>query len=443
MNVVGALRYYWNVHLFGAAVLRWVRWRSERRKAAPPGWRIEYLMPPLRVTSRLHELVSRHYLHGRYANLHQKVAWVTSGAPAELLRALGFYVLYPENHAALCGTARRAVELCSYAEASGYSRDLCSYARTDIGALLSGKTPVGRLPRPDLLMACTNICQTVLCWYRILSYQLDIPLIVIDTPFLYEQAEEHTLRYVQCQIEAAVPVAELVAGRSLDERRLRLVTRLSKDASELWMQVLERARHRPAPLSVVDQFIQMAPVVELRGERETVDFYAALLRELDDRIAHGVGAVKKEKVRLLWDNLPIWYRLRYLAEFLGERGAALVASTYTNAWAELAEWIDPENPFESAARVYLHPILNRGTGDKLETMRAMIEKYEIDGVILHSDRSCKPYSIGQMDQRERLMNAFGVPSLLLEADHSDERSFSEEQVANRLGAFLDMLGVYR
>ncbi len=70
----------------------------------------------------------------------------------------------------------------------------------------------------------------------------------------------------------------------------------------------------------------------------------------------------------------------------------------------------------------------------------MIDDYHLDGVILHSDRSCKPYSIGQIDQRDRLARDHGVPALLLEADHNDPRSFSEEQVSNRLDAFIEMLG---
>jgi benzoyl-CoA reductase/2-hydroxyglutaryl-CoA dehydratase subunit BcrC/BadD/HgdB len=185
----------------------------------------------------------------------------------------------------------------------------------------------------------------------------------------------------------------------------------------------------------------MAPIVEMRGEVKTVDFYAEMLREVDCRISEGIGAVRDEKKRVLWDNLPIWYRLRYLAELMGERGIVLAASTYTNAWGELADLYDPEKPFESAARTYLQPILNRGTGEKLKKMVQMIEDYQLDGVILHSDRSCKPYSIGQMDQRDRLIRECEVPALLLEADHNDPRSFSEEQVANRLEAFVEMLGM--
>jgi len=121
-------------------------------------------------------------------------------------------------------------------------------------------------------------------------------------------------------------------------------------------------------------------------------------------------------------------------------GVVVAASTYTNAWGELTHLMDAERPIESMARTYIRPILNRGSGHKLATMKRMIDDYHLDGVILHSDRSCKPYSIGQIDQRDRLARDHGVPALLLEADHNDPRSFSEEQVSNRLDAFIEMLG---
>ncbi len=437
MSVGDSLRYHVTVNL-GNTALRLRRWQLERR-ARSGRWKSDILSPPLKISAWTKELVARHYLKGRYANLHGKVAWVTSGAPVELLKALDFYVLYPENHGAVCGTLRVAEDICSEAEKAGYSRDICSYARTDIGALLSGKTPVGKLPRPDLLMACTNICQTVLHWYRVLAHHFDVPLVLIDTPFIYTELTDHALAFVKRQLQEAVPIIEQVAGRALDELELERTTHLSWRASQLWMEIMERSQQRPAPMSVFDQFIQMAPIVEMRGDAVTVDFYTAMLKELDERIAQGVGVVKHEKKRLLWDNLPIWYRLRYLGELLGRHGIVIVASTYTNAWGELAALIDPQHPWDSMARTYSYPILNRGTGVKLHTMRDMIEKYHLDGVILHSDRSCKPYSLGQMDQRERLIRDYGVPALLLEADHNDPRAYSEEQVANRLAAFVEML----
>ena len=439
MNIASHIKYFVNVQVGARSYIRLKRRQGARKPRIPLNWNTKCLAPPLKIDGLTKELIALHYLSGRYADGRKSVAWVTSGAPVEILQALGYYVLYPENHAAVCGVKRKVVEIAGEAENAGYSRDICSYARTDIGAMLSGKSAVGQLPKPDLLLACTNICQTVLHWYRVLAHHFDIPLITIDTPFIYTESSDADIQYVKRQLEDSIPIAEKACRRRLKYKKLQDVLKMSKDASELWLQIMQRGRHRPAPISAFDQFIQMAPIVEMRGKSATVDFYAALLREVDERIEKGIGAVVHERKRLLWDNLPIWYRLRYLAEYLGERGIAVVASTYTNAWGELAPFMDENRPIESMAKTYIHPILNRSTGSKLETMKKMSEDFHLNGVILHSDRSCKPYSIGQIDQRNKLIREYGIPALLLEADHNDPRSFSEEQTASRLDAFVEML----
>lgn len=439
-SVRDAALYHANVDLIGRPFLRAMRLRSEIKSKIPGRWKHAHLSPPLRNTPRLKEIISEHFLAGRHANLRMKVAWVTSGAPVEPLKALGFYTLYPENHGAVCGVRRQSEALSIEAEKAGYSRDICSYARTDIGSLLSGDTPVGKLPRPDLLLCCTNICQTVLYWYRVLAHHFKVPLIIIDTPFVYDEAPEHAISFVRRQFDDAIPAMERAAGRTMVPAKLERAMRLSLDAVELWSKVMATGTARPAPISAFDEFFHMAPIVEMRGEAKAVDYYASLLAELEERIKHGVGSLKRERKRLIWDNLPIWFWVRNFSETLAERGVALVASTYTNAWGELATLIDPNKPLDSMARVYIHAILNRGTGHKLHTMVRMAREYRADGVVLHSDRSCKPYSIGQVDQRDRLAREHNLPALLLEADHNDPRSFSEEQASTRLAAFLEVIG---
>jgi bcr-type benzoyl-CoA reductase subunit B len=426
--------------LLGRAVLRAQRWNDDRKLRAYRPKPEDPLLPPLRCVTRMKELMSRHYLEGRYATGVRKVAWVTSGAPAELLKALGFFLIYPENHAAMCGVRRKTAEISTVAENAGFSRDLCSYARTDIGTVLSGITPVGRLPKPDLLLCCNNICQTVLYWYRNLADLFQVPLIVIDTPFLYGDAQPHQIAYVKQQLEAVVPVAERITGTAFSERRFMEVVRAARQACELWLEILNCSQHRPAPMTAFDGFIHMGPIVDLRGDRETVQYYEMMLAELQARVRNGIGAIKSERHRVLWDNLPIWFKIGSFSKLLGQRGVNVVASTYTYAWGELAPLIDESKSFESMANVYLHPILNRSTGHKLRAMARMVKDFHIDGVILHSDRSCKPYSLGQMDQREQLVNQIGVPSLLLEADHSDPRAFSDKQAEARLEAFMEMMG---
>ncbi len=431
--------YYIKFKITGSSLLKLKAAHEYKNFRISKKWRKDILAPPLKIGVKTKELISKHYLEGRYVNGVKPVAWITSGAPVEILKALGFYILYPENHAALCGARRKAVDISLEAENKGYSTDICSYARTDIGSVISKKTPVGRLPKPDLLLACTNICQTVLFWYRVLAEYFKVPLIVIDTPFLYNNALDHQIEYIKKQLEDSVEVAETVSKKRLRFAKLKEVTRLSKEATTLWLEIMEKGKNRPAPISVFDQFIHMAPIVEKRGDAETVDFYAAMLQEIKDRINKGIGAVTTEKHRLLWDNLPIWHKLRFFSEFLAEYGVSVVASTYTNAWGELAPMIDPNNPIESIAKTYLYPILNRSAGYKLKVMQTMINNYNLNGAILHSDRSCKPYSMGQVDQRNKLAKELSKPTLLLEADHNDSRAYADEQVKNRLKAFVEIL----
>ena len=306
---------------------------------------------------------------------------------------------------------------------------------------MSGTSPVGRLPRPDLLACCTNICQTVLHWYRDLARRLSVPLVLVDTPFVYGEPSPHQLAYVEDQLEEAIAVAERVSRRRLDRGALAEAARLGREGSELWGACLETARARPAPWTGVDAFFHLGPIVVLRGTEACNAYYRALLDELRDRVAKGIGGLRgEEHHRLLWDNLPIWYATREITTHLAERGFNFVCTTYTNAWAEAGRLIDPADPIRSAARCYSQILLNRDLADKLRLLAQLGRDYGVDGAVLHSDRSCKPYSIGQIDLKDRLSGSLGIRTLLLEADHGDSRAWSGEHVLHRLTAFMESFG---
>ena len=423
----------------GPLVLRLEAWqrrlrlRRRRPKGGPFG-------PPLESVRKLRELMSLHYLKGRHADGAVPVAWVTSGFPIEVLRPLGFHAVYPENHAALCGVQRIVPELSDAAEKEGYSRDLCSYARTDLGSVLTGRTPVGRLPRPDLLACCTNICQTVLYWYRALAAHFRVPLVLVDTPFVYGDGRPHHLGYVRDQLQEFVEVAERVAGRKVDPGELARATALAREGTDLWGQCLAFGKARPAPWTGIDGFFHMAPIVALRGTEECNAYYRLLRDELDDRVRRGIGGIREERHRLLWDNLPVWFAVRELSTLLAERGFNFVCTSYTNAWAEAGSQVDPADPLGSAALAYSHIILNQDLRNRMGILRRLASEYRVDGAVLHSDRSCKPYSIGQVDLKEELSRELSIRVLLLEADHGDARAYAAEQGENRLVAFMESFG---
>ncbi len=413
------------------------KWRKKLRPKKKGSKKEHPFGPPLESVNRLKDIMTRYYFQGRYADGAVPVAWVTSGFPVEIFRPLGFWTVYPENHAAICSVQRVVPELSDVVEKEGYARDLCGYARADIGSVMTGKTPVGRLPKPDLLACCTNICQTVLYWYRALAEHFKIPLVLIDTPYVYGSAPEHHKQYVKDQLLELLDVAQKITGKTIEPEALAEVTRKANIGSKLWGRCLDASKNKPAPWTGFDEFFHMAPIVSLRGSDECNDYYQGLAEELEDRVKRGIGGLKKETHRLMWDNLPIWFGVRQMADLLAQNGFNFVCTTYTNAWYEAGKVIDERDPLGSAAKAYTHIILNEDLPKRLALMKRLAGEYDVQGAVLHSDRSCKPYSIGQYDLKDRLQAEANIRVMVLEADHADPRAFSAEQADNRLTAFME------
>jgi benzoyl-CoA reductase/2-hydroxyglutaryl-CoA dehydratase subunit BcrC/BadD/HgdB len=207
----------------------------------------------------------------------------------------------------------------------------------------------------------------------------------------------------------------------------------------LWQQVLDTAKHKPAPLSAFDAFFHLALIVTLRGTQIVIDYYTDLLKEMEERVSNGIGAVSHEKYRLLWDNLPIWYRTRWLSEKFAFHQACLVADTYTSAWCSALKYIDETDFLGTMAEAYARIYLNIAIDQMADHVMVLVEKYDIDGVVMHSNRSCKPYSLGQYDILNILQKRKKIPVLLIEADMVDERCFSESQMETRIDAFMEMI----
>ncbi|MDI6764569.1 MAG: 2-hydroxyacyl-CoA dehydratase family protein [Thermodesulfobacteriota bacterium] len=389
-------------------------------------------------TSAYRRLMTAYYFMVKHpAWFGKKVAWITSGGPVEPLYAMGVLPFYPENYGAMCGASRMSPSLCEAAEQKGYSHDLCSYALTDIGSFFTGKGPIGRLPKPDFLVCGNNICGTVIKWYEIQARALRVPLFFLDTPFFHDELHQHNLRYVEKQMGEYIAFLEDQMKRPFLEKRFKKVASRSFEAISLWREILDLSRNQPAPFAAFDAFIHMAPIVTLRGTRWAVRYYQKLKRELEERVKKGLGAFAREEIRLVWDNIPIWYDIRNLSKLLSSNGAVLVADTYTSAWA--MEEPDLTYSLDGLARAYATIHLNRGLGYKMQKIATLIEKFGAHGFIMHSNRSCKPYSLGQYDMRREVTRLTGKPGLIIEADHTDSRSYSPQQVEKQILIFLDII----
>lgn len=188
-------------------------------------------------------------------------------------------------------------------------------------------------------------------------------------------------------------------------------------------------------MTCFDAFIYMAPIVTMRGTKKSVNFYKQLKKELKERIENRIGAISVEKYRLVWDNIPIWYEMRNLANTFAYYGANLVGDTYTTAWT--FEGLDVSQPIDSLACTYAKVYLNLGLQLMAERIVQLIKDLKADGFIMHSNRSCKPYSLGQYDMKRIISQKTGKPGLIIDADMIDSRAYFETQT--KMSVFFEML----
>ncbi len=384
------------------------------------------------------KLMAKYYEEARNSKDYGKyVVYTTAVSPVELFYAHDFIPVYPENHSVMCITGKLSLELSKACEDLGYDTDLCAYAKCDLGYRKTGKSPIGGIPDPDLLLSCNAQCFTLTKWFEVLSRRYNVPLVVFDTPLYMEKARENIIKYVEAQIHETIKVLENISGKRFDYDRLREVVKNSQEACRLYKAFLDLAAYKPSPISIFDTLIHMAINVTLRGTEEAVKYYRMLIDEyMEEKVKKGIGVIPNEKYRLYWENLPVWFKFRDHFNLLAEYGAVILTSLYTQAWCYD---FDPSDPIRTLAENYASVFSNRPLRERAKMALKLFRDYSLNGWILFINRSCKAVSGGVHELRRIFVEETGIPALVFESDMGDPRFYSEVQVRTRIEAYLETL----
>jgi benzoyl-CoA reductase/2-hydroxyglutaryl-CoA dehydratase subunit BcrC/BadD/HgdB len=393
-----------------------------------------------------------------YMDIHTRAAegafvvWGAIIVPAEIFRGFENVVFcLPESHAALCAAKGVSADLCLKAESLGYSMDLCSYARIDIGSMADGgkTSPTMGLPRPHLLVSDTNNCSLLVKWFDVHRRDLNIPHFILDVPFCYGPQREKDLRYILAQFKDLIQMVEKLSGQKFSQDRFYEAALYTASAVTDWKRFLDCAGHRPSGITVFDSFVQMAPFIVARGTKELADHYKILADETEENVRRGIFPVPGEKYRLLWDNIAPWHQLRKMSARLADMGANIVAAPYTSCIGAVEGSFDllpfdrEVDPLWYLARVQNHSVCPMGLDLRLAAMKPLIDRLAIDGVVFASNRSCKVFSVMQMDEEKIIKEQFDIPAVMIDVDHADVRKFSQETVYVRLEALLERIDARR
>lgn len=348
-----------------------------------------------------------------------KVAWVTAFTPVEILEALGILYYYPESYAAVIAASEKEQDFLAESERQFLCRDCCSYSCCMEGCLQLKDGPRGVLPKPDVLIATNNQCNTLPAWWNILAQRYHVPLIVLDYPGEYAE-KESAYSYVTLQHKNLIEKMENLSGCRMNIDMLARLIDNSASSVNAWNKVLNCFGKKEIRATML--FDDINYLITARCKPETAELYELMAAELE-----GKSDLEDDKTSIFWLGYPLWYHTdRYLTELMD--GLRITGSNYA-AWWSLD--YSGSNVFERLFHAYNYTFLNLGQRARTKRLLEMIGRSKAGGCIVLRNKSCKCDFVSAKE--------IALPQAELEIDMIDRKFLDMEKAKKQIELLKEIL----
>jgi len=403
----------------------------------------------LNATNKLKNEMGRHFLAIEQAYREGKpTAWATAGTPVELLYSMDVQPMLPENSATISAALKHSQNFIELAEDEGFSYDLCSYFKTNVGAVLSkADMSIGGTRKPTFMMSSDVICDTHVNWFQVQAERFNVPHFTIDVPHVVSNTNnrqrEYFKKYLKEQLWELLDFITEVTGNEYNKEKAQEIAQNSYEMGKIWQDVFELRKNIPCPVSTRDTFGGLFPLFTMTGLKSPIKLYKRMYREAKERVDNGIGALEQEDYRLMFEGIPFWYNLKFFSNL--ERWNAIVVyepyvyafTKYTNPNVTKNDVLN--NPVECMAELILSFWYIYDLETRFEKFKETVRDWKIDGVLLHNNMSCRPNACGMYDLKRKLMEEADIPALIIDSDMNDPRKMSEAQVLNKIESFIEIL----
>ena len=176
----------------------------------------------------------------------------------------------------------------------------------------------------------------------------------------------------------------------------------------------------------------------MRGKKEGAELFKLWHDELAAKSEAGLGPWKEgeeELYRVMWDGIACWPNLSFTFKTLKKHGINMVCSTYPDIWNIQYD----ETSIDALCEEYAKHYANRNLKYSVDTISRLVDDYQLDGIIYHSNRSCKLMDFRTYEIQRQVQDRTGVPSVIFDGDQTDPRIFSEAQYETRVQALLELM----
>ena len=294
-----------------------------------------------------------------------------------------------------------------------------------------------RIPQPDFVLCCNNICNCMTKWYENIARMCDIPLIMIDVPYnnTVEVGDDY-VAYIRAQFDNAIRDLEKLTGKKFDEKKFEEACKHANRTAQNWLKVCDYLQYKPAPMSGFDLFNHMADVVTARGKSAAADAFELLAQDLDRNIKEGTSTLPfPEQYRVMFEGIPCWPKLPNLFKPLKANGVNVTAVVYAPAFGFVY------NSYDEMVKAYCKAPNSVCIEQGVEWREGICRDNKVDGVLVHYNRSCKPWSGYMAEMQRRFTADLGIPCAGFDGDQADPRNFNEAQYETRVQGLVEAMQI--
>ncbi len=377
-------------------------------------------------------------------------AVLSADSPHEIYRAMDIPYVVLQWWSSLISAKQLGPRYLAALSEAGYPSSYEQYNTLPLGELLAGDpgtAPWGGLPRPTILQASLS-SDSMRQLFEVWSRRTGATFLAIERSLdtrtqvparWWEELPDRwdtflpreRLDLLSNELTGLVRVLEATTGRRFSESRFAEVMDLANEQAEHNRATRDMvARSSPAPVSAGETMPAVMIPQWHRGSEWARDAAAELRGEVEQRVATGQAAYADEKLRLMWLGRGLWSSLGLYQQFQERYGAVFGWSMYLGLAADgYLRYFDGRDPLRALAARFV-PVgeeLRMPTWSSAWHLKEA-QLHMVDGVI----------SLGEDDFFSvRKLEAAGIPVLTIRADNVDRRTWSESDLIEQIGRFIE------
>ncbi len=293
----------------------------------------------------------------------------------------------------------------------------------------------------DSLITPSAPCDCTIASYPFFKYEKDIPLVLMDLPFL---REEKSYIYFADQLKTGLIKLGEIIGQEPDFHKLKKAIELENQVNKLKLEIFELIKATPSPISNLYNAISAGLSIFIAGTPENLSYYEQMLDIVKRRYKNKEHYGGEEKIRSIWPYMITFFSIDLMEWLDRELGLSVLFDIFNyNFYDPINTKSDLNTMFYGMSRKAMGlPMVRQSTeffGPFIEYCVNFAKDFSADCFIYTQSIACKQFGSVPQLLREALKEEVRIPMLLIEFDAGDARMTSLKSFKEKISMFTQTI----